>query len=113
MKSPLAATMIGSITYSRPKMDLQARFANADPLALDLVEKMLKFDPRDRPTAEECLAHPYLAPFHREKKEPRCSHKVTMALSDAKRYSIREYRNQVYKEAVTAPEKIAKPKPPR
>ncbi|KAK4800599.1 hypothetical protein SAY86_021086 [Trapa natans] len=37
------------------------KFPNADPLALRLLERLLAFDPKDRPTAEEALADPY---FH-------------------------------------------------
>ncbi|KAK4775498.1 hypothetical protein SAY87_023459 [Trapa incisa] len=37
------------------------KFLNADPLALRLLEHLLAFDPKDRPTAEEALADPY---FH-------------------------------------------------
>jgi len=34
------------------------KFPNADPLALRLLQKLLAFDPKDRPTAEEvCLLH--------------------------------------------------------
>jgi serine/threonine protein kinase len=29
------------------------KFPNADPLALDLLQRLLAFDPKDRPTAEE------------------------------------------------------------
>ena len=29
------------------------KFPNADPLALKLLERLLAFDPKDRPTAEE------------------------------------------------------------
>jgi mitogen-activated protein kinase 1/3 len=29
------------------------KFHNADPLALSLLERLLAFDPKDRPTAEE------------------------------------------------------------
>lgn len=31
------------------------KFPNADPLALKLLEKLLAFDPKDRPTAEEVI----------------------------------------------------------
>lgn len=31
----------------------EQKFPNADPLALRLLEKLLAFDPKDRPTAEE------------------------------------------------------------
>ncbi len=33
---------------------------NTNPLALDLLEKMLKFNPADRLTVEDALSHPYL-----------------------------------------------------
>jgi serine/threonine protein kinase len=32
---------------------LAQKFPNADPLALRLLERLLAFDPKDRPTAEE------------------------------------------------------------
>lgn len=31
------------------------KFPNADPLALKLLERLLAFDPKDRPTAEEVI----------------------------------------------------------
>lgn len=31
----------------------EQKFPNADPLGLRLLEKLLAFDPKDRPTAEE------------------------------------------------------------
>jgi len=34
------------------------KFPNADPLALRLLQRMLAFDPKDRPTAEEVGAVP-------------------------------------------------------
>lgn len=34
-------------------VSLSQKFPNADPLALRLLEKLLAFDPKDRPTAEE------------------------------------------------------------
>ena len=32
---------------------LTQKFPNADPLALRLLERLVAFDPKDRPTAEE------------------------------------------------------------
>lgn len=34
-------------------------FPRANPLALDLLEKMLRFNPQKRPTAKECINHKY------------------------------------------------------
>ena len=33
------------------------KFPTADPLALRLLERLLAFDPKDRPTAEEVCIH--------------------------------------------------------
>ncbi|KAG0169726.1 TFIIH complex serine/threonine-protein kinase subunit kin28 [Apophysomyces sp. BC1034] len=42
-----------------PKVPLQQYFTAAGSDALDLLEKMLVFDPNKRWTAQECLGHPY------------------------------------------------------
>jgi serine/threonine protein kinase len=46
------------------------KFRNADPLALRLLERLLAFDPKDRPTAEEALADPYFASLANLEREP-------------------------------------------
>jgi len=45
----------------KPKMNLQSRFPGASPASLDLLDKLLRFDYRERLTAEEALDHPYFA----------------------------------------------------
>jgi serine/threonine protein kinase len=42
-----------------PRYPLSARFPEADPLALDLLEKILRFNPEDRTSASEALQHAY------------------------------------------------------
>lgn len=37
----------------KPPVPFQQKFPNADPLALRLLQRLLAFDPKDRPTAEE------------------------------------------------------------
>ena len=54
----------------RPRKDLRVYFPNANPLALDLLSKMLTFDPTKRITVEEALAHSYLENLHDEHDEP-------------------------------------------
>ena len=41
--------------------NFQIVFEGANPVAIDLLEKMLEIDPDKRITAEHTLAHPYLA----------------------------------------------------
>ncbi|KAI5655433.1 hypothetical protein M9H77_32620 [Catharanthus roseus] len=55
-----------------PKQQFSARFPNKPPLAIDLLEKMLVFDPSKRITVEEALCHPYLRSLHDINDEPVC-----------------------------------------
>ncbi|XP_061350329.1 mitogen-activated protein kinase homolog MMK2-like isoform X1 [Gastrolobium bilobum] len=55
-----------------PKQQFAARFPNMSPGSVDLLEKMLIFDPNRRITVEEALCHQYLAPLHDINEEPVC-----------------------------------------
>lgn len=46
---------------------------NASAIALDLLTKLLSFDPSKRPTVEETLKHPYFEELHFEDDEPVCT----------------------------------------
>lgn len=48
---------------------MKMRFPDSNKQAVDLMEKLLQFDPRKRPTAEEALRHPWLASLHDEAEE--------------------------------------------
>lgn len=52
------------------RADLSKLFPGASPLAVDLLGRMLQFDPRRRISVEEALAHPWLAQLHDEAAEP-------------------------------------------
>ncbi|KAE9460166.1 hypothetical protein C3L33_07939, partial [Rhododendron williamsianum] len=55
-----------------PRQQFSTRFPNMSPGALDLLEKMLIFDPTRRITVDEALCHPYLGPLHDINEEPVC-----------------------------------------
>ncbi|KAI0529197.1 hypothetical protein KFK09_001744 [Dendrobium nobile] len=55
-----------------PRQRFCARFPNTSNGAVDLLEKMLVFDPSKRITVDEALCHPYLASFHELNEEPVC-----------------------------------------
>ncbi|KAE8124625.1 hypothetical protein FH972_019492 [Carpinus fangiana] len=54
----------------KPPVPFQQKFPNADPLALCLLKRLLAFDPKDRPTAEEALADPYFKGLAKVEREP-------------------------------------------
>lgn len=49
--------------------NMEIIFQNASPLAIDLLKKLLTFDPSKRITVEEALNHPYLQALHSEEDE--------------------------------------------
>eukprot|EP01018_Ginkgo_biloba_P008431 Gb_29783 [translate_table: standard] len=53
-----------------PHASLGRLYPNANPLAIDLLDKMLVFDPRKRITVIEALEHPYLEVLHDLELEP-------------------------------------------
>jgi mitogen-activated protein kinase 1/3 len=55
-----------------PKQPFSQKFPNMAPAAVDLLEKMLVFDPSKRITVQEALSHPYLASLHDINDEPSC-----------------------------------------
>ncbi|KAG8086527.1 hypothetical protein GUJ93_ZPchr0010g9861 [Zizania palustris] len=48
------------------------KFPNADPLTLNLLQRLLAFDSKDRPTAEEALTDPYFRGLSKVDREPSC-----------------------------------------
>ncbi|KFK42540.1 hypothetical protein AALP_AA1G007800 [Arabis alpina] len=55
-----------------PRQNFAARFPNMSIGAIDLLQKMLVFDPNKRITVDEALSHPYLAPLHNCNNESVC-----------------------------------------
>jgi len=53
----------------KPKIPFSQIYPEAPEQALDLLDKMLCFDPRKRPTVADCLKHPYFAALHSEADE--------------------------------------------
>ncbi len=53
-----------------PPAKLTSKFPDANPLATDLLKKMLVLDPAKRITIKETLNHPYLASLHDDSLEP-------------------------------------------
>ncbi|KAI7090755.1 hypothetical protein KC352_g40543, partial [Hortaea werneckii] len=53
------------------------------PQAIELLERMLVFDPRKRVKAGEALADPYLAPYHDPTDEPEAQEKFDWSFNDA------------------------------
>ena len=69
----------------KPKVPWTKLYPAADSKALDLLDKMLTFNPHKRITVEEALAHPYLEQYYDPADEVNTLHQFT-ALCHCWRY---------------------------
>ncbi|KAG6589297.1 Mitogen-activated protein kinase 20, partial [Cucurbita argyrosperma subsp. sororia] len=71
VRNEKARRYLASMRKKQP-IPFSQKFPNADPLALQLLQRLLAFDPKDRPTAEEALADPYFKGLAKVEREPSC-----------------------------------------
>ncbi|KAJ6682154.1 MITOGEN-ACTIVATED PROTEIN KINASE [Salix koriyanagi] len=67
--SPKARRYIKTLPYTRGT-HLSHLYPHADPLALDLLQRMLVFDPSKRITVTEALLHPYISGLYDPIRDP-------------------------------------------
>ncbi|XP_052779197.1 mitogen-activated protein kinase 14-like isoform X2 [Mya arenaria] len=81
------------------KKDFKKVFEGANPMAIDLLERMLDLDADTRITAEQALAHPYLSQYADPSDEPTAP-KYDESF-ESMEYSIPEWRKLVYEEVIS------------
>ncbi|NWH98288.1 MK15 kinase, partial [Tichodroma muraria] len=96
LQSEYKASVINHMS-SRQRVAFEEIFPSSTPLpALDLLKKLLVFNPDKRLTAEEALQHPYVSRFHCPSREPSLDFDVILPLGDDVQLSVTEYRNKLY-----------------
>ncbi|XWS44467.1 hypothetical protein CRYUN_Cryun15aG0047300 [Craigia yunnanensis] len=89
------------LTSMRKKQPVpfEQKFPNGDPLALRLLQRLLAFDPKDRPTAEEALADPYFKGLARVEREPSCQPITKMEFEfERRRVTKEDIRELIFRE---------------
>ncbi|PNH03540.1 Mitogen-activated protein kinase MMK1 [Tetrabaena socialis] len=81
------------------KVNFRKKFPEADPLAIDLMEKMLQFDPRKRVDVQQALKHPWLAQLHDEAAEPGAAGEFVLDFEEEK-LTEAMVRDLIYEELV-------------
>lgn len=99
IKSPYAKAILDQIIHKRHKY-LTDILPQADDISLDLLNKLLNFNPNKRLTAANCLEHPYLSKFHDSDKEPVIGCQIVPVIDDNVQLTAHEYREQLYKDIV-------------
>ncbi|CAA0333293.1 putative mitogen-activated protein kinase 15 CMGC-MAPK family [Arabidopsis thaliana] len=69
IRNDKARRYLGNMRKKQP-VPFSKKFPKADPSALRLLERLIAFDPKDRPSAEEALADPYFNGLSSKEREP-------------------------------------------
>lgn len=92
-----ARAYLASMPYF-PKQDVQQYFPAASPAAIDLLNRLLTFDPAARLTAEQALAHPWLASLHDPNDEPSCPQPFNSPEEAIAEPSLQQIRDGIVRE---------------
>ncbi|KAM1191955.1 hypothetical protein EV1_012461 [Malus domestica] len=93
----------------KKQIPFSQKFPNADPLALRLLERMLAFEPKDRPTAEEALADPYFKGLAKVEREPSAQPVTKMEFEfERRRITKEDVRELIYRETLEYHPKMLK-----
>ncbi|SBS87284.1 mitogen-activated protein kinase 1, putative [Plasmodium ovale] len=95
IKSPFAETIISSFVFMK-KRNFFDVFHKASNDSIDLLQKLLQFNPTKRISAENALKHKYVEQFHSLIEEPTCRKVITVPVDDGTKYKVNFYRNIVY-----------------
>lgn len=95
IKSTYGASVLDKAAI-RPRKPIEDLIPDAPADAIDLLKKLLHFNPDKRLTAEQALKHPYVERFHNPADEISVGHDVVPPLSDDVQLTVAEYRDKLY-----------------
>ncbi|CAI0559970.1 unnamed protein product [Linum tenue] len=108
VRNEKARRYLSSMRKKKP-IPFTHKFPHADPLALRLLEKMLAFEPKDRPTAEEALADPYFKGLAKVEREPSAQPVTKMEFEfERRRITKEDVRELIYRETLEYHPKMLK-----
>ena len=81
--------------------NFRARYQGIDENAIDLLEKMLVYDPKARITAENALEHPYFEHFHDLEDEPVAAKIFEWGLIEHLAETVQDWRDVIQTEIKT------------
>jgi len=96
IQSEFAAQMLENLPDPPAPRTLENIYPNADSDSIDMLQKLLMFNPDKRMTAEEALEHPYVAQFHAPEEEINCEKIITIRIDDDKKLTVAAYRDELY-----------------
>ena len=107
--SELAQTMLETIVVNKVK-SLKNLYPKATPIELDLLSKLLQFNPNKRINVIQALEHPYVSDFHDQYSDTEiaCEKPVRIPIDDNIKYTVKEYRQKLYDDLLRRKKEIRK-----
>merc|ERR1711971_484607 len=96
MGSPFARTMLESVSHHKP-IHFEEAYPKQDLDKLAILDKLIKFNPKYRLSADQCLKSKWMKDFHCEEDEPVAPGPITIPLDDNQKLTMREYRSALYR----------------
>ncbi|KAM3331302.1 hypothetical protein ACQJBY_027360 [Aegilops geniculata] len=101
IRNEKARRYLGNMKKKHP-IPFSQKFPGVDPMALHLLERLLAFDPADRPTAAEALADPYFTGLANSELEPTTQPISKLEFEFERRKLAREdVRELIYREVMS------------
>lgn len=99
LNSPDAQNFITSLPKIERKKFVDIFPSGTNEHALDLMDKIFQWDPEDRITAVDALAHPYLALWADPEDEPTAE--LFVDSSESIQHSIQEWKSLIFREIIS------------
>ena len=93
IQSDLAPRILHDLSPSKNR-SWRDYFPTASDDALDMIIKLLQFNPSKRLTVKEALRHPYFAEFYNPDDEPACNR--TILINNNYNFTITEYKEKIF-----------------
>jgi len=109
IQSEIAKNMLETIVVSKTK-SLRALYPKATLVELDLLNKLLQFNPNKRINVIQALEHPYVADFHDDYSDTEiaCEGPIKFSIDDNIKYTVKEYRTKLYDDILKRKKEIRK-----